>query len=74
MILHRAINQRDFGDSQGVSDLNAVAKVRTLQINELQEARQYLKESYSYYWQDNPIAKNYLGIVERMLAEPPIAK
>jgi O-antigen ligase len=40
-----------------------------LQLGDLEAAHEHLKRSFSFFWDDNPIARNYLPIVERMLAE-----
>jgi len=40
-----------------------------VQIGDWAGARKYFQESYSYYWDDNPIAKQYLELVDRRLAE-----
>jgi O-antigen ligase len=40
-----------------------------LQLNELEAARRYFKESYTYYPDYNPFAKGGLELVERRLAE-----
>lgn len=40
-----------------------------LQQGNLEEAHKYFKESYSYYWDDNPDAEKYLKIIETRLAE-----
>lgn len=45
-----------------------------LQMDDLEGAQEYFKLSYSYFWDNNPIAKNYLPIVERLLAEKQAGK
>jgi O-antigen ligase len=40
-----------------------------MQFDDLEGAKKYFTESYTYYWRDNPIAQNYLKIIERRLAE-----
>jgi O-antigen ligase len=40
-----------------------------LQLNDLEGAQKYFKESIGLSWQNNPIATTYLEIVERRLAE-----
>lgn len=45
-----------------------------LQIGDLEKARQYLAEGYSYYREGNKMAKNYLDLVERLIAEKKAAE
>ncbi len=45
-----------------------------LQLGDLEKARQYLAEGYSYYREGNKMAKNYLDLVERLIAEKKAAE